>query len=662
MKTYKNQIKKIEQEKEYFEKIRSYLRLFKSVPIKEHIDTDTLNETIYQKTLSQGFILAPEIFHNYTDENLMELVGHIIEVFGLSGEEMNASFHKSWSRVRESEMKELVIEQLIHYFTTYGAEFYGVYSKENVFVPKEDLNIPDLDIDGLNLIIINGMTPSETKKRLFSLLESGIALSEDSVKDVCNIATHINISGSELDRIKNKEVSVILYSSLGIIPENPIEFLRYCVYESIEKTLLIKNSDTIERIKEQDNKRVGHLFKDYRIMYGFEKLAEIFFRFKPIFLAFRTNKQMRSYTNKLRKLADTHHKPMIRDYLNQVTELITDGEIDLGKFREELERSNIFRKIRLAYALKYRTEKRESILYRIRNGKTYAKEFSFPISYCKKAKELLEDVLESIKSSLTPLKGKKVYIPESIFYALPSSEKKFTGELPSGSFIKVKDDDIVLGVHWKNVEPHRIDLDLSLINSKEGRKIGWDALYRTEERNILFSGDMTDAQLPEGASEIFYVGENKEGTYILFINYFTYQKEINVPFKIFISKGDAYNRDSEDFMINPNTTIATTRSKLDSQQKVLGILVIDLEGIRFHFAESKIGESITSYNAEYTKHIQNYLVDFNSTPISLNKVLEDVGVIFVENPDESDVNLSLEEIKKDTIIHLLRDPESYKKV
>ena len=62
---------------------------------------------------------------------------------------------------------------------------------------------------------------------------------------------------------------------------------------------------------------------------------------------------------------------------------------------------------------------------------------------------------------------------------------------------------MIAGVHWEDVKRNTIDLDLSLINCHEG-KIGWNASYRSTEKSVLFSGDITSAPKPKGASEFFY--------------------------------------------------------------------------------------------------------------------------------------------------------------
>ena len=118
--------------------------------------------------------------------------------------------------------------------------------------------------------------------------------------------------------------------------------------------------------------------------------------------------------------------------------------------------------------------------------------------------------------------GKRIYIPNNIQYTLPATEKQFTDNLPSGSWVSVPKD-IIFGIHWEDVNNNRIDLDLSLINCEHG-KIGWDCSYRTDTGDVLFSGDMTDAPGDNGASELFYIQRQKAGSYILLVNY--YEKEI----------------------------------------------------------------------------------------------------------------------------------------
>ena len=89
---------------------------------------------------------------------------------------------------------------------------------------------------------------------------------------------------------------------------------------------------------------------------------------------------------------------MKEDFLNTVTSKIKNRKIvDFDRLRTELDKVNIFRKIRLAYALKYRTIDTDSILYRIRNGKSWATDFNFIDKVM--AKDTLDIVYASIVSN-----------------------------------------------------------------------------------------------------------------------------------------------------------------------------------------------------------------------------------------------------------------------
>ncbi len=632
--------------------MESIIRLFKAVEIEEEIKQPIIKENIMEKTIRRGFIFSSDVFGNYSEKELEKLIDEVSKVIGLSGEQMNKSFHKSWQKVRDASIEQLVIEQIIHYFTTYGFEYlFSKYDKDSVYIPSEKLEIPELK-EGINLIIIKGYTKEEIKNKLLSLLQSGIALAENTIRDVADIATYLEIGEKEIETIRNREVKVILYDYLGVVPSDPIEFLRYAVYKATDRTLLIKNRGTVEEIKAKKNVDVLGLFMRYKQQHGLEKLSQVFLRYKPIFLAFRTNRGMRKITNRLRKLAVDHHKPMREDYLNTVTARIKKGEeINEEEITDALNKANVFRKIRLAYALNYRRKDADSILYRIRNGKGYATDFEF--NKKEEAEGVFDIVMESIiKDVEKNVRGKKIYIPTYITYALPATEKQFTGDFPSGTFLSVPTD-MVFGIHWENIKDHRVDIDLSLISVN--RKIGWDASYRTKDRSILFSGDLTDAPPPRGASELFYVKKNEDSSYILFANYYNYQ-EIEVPLKIFVAR-EEIGKMKKNYMVNPNNILVTTTTVTNQKSKILGLITMTPKECKFYFAEAYLGVSITSSIRSWVENARKFLFDYYTNTISLNDVLEKAGCELVESKEECDIDLSPENMEKDKIISLLKQKE-----
>ena len=344
------------------------LRLFKALPITKK-ETKMQPLSFLEKTIRKGFIISPEVIANYPANDI--LIKLIESEIGLTPEQINASFHKSWLKVQEASIEQLVMEQIMHYFTTYGFQSLGVYNDSTVYIPHEQLDIPELT-DDLKLVLIKGYTWEELKEKLLKLLQSGIALKEDTMNDIVTVAELVGLTVKEIDSIKNKEVKVQLYDRLNKIPENPTEFLRYVIYKTTKETLLIKNKNLINKIKESDA-YIYPLFLKYDTENGLAKLSTIFYRFKPLFLAFKKDESVKPLINMLRKLEKTNHKPMSEDYLNSITGKIKNNKpLSKKELLNELSKVNIFRKIRLANALNYRVHDTNAILYKVRNGNGYA--------------------------------------------------------------------------------------------------------------------------------------------------------------------------------------------------------------------------------------------------------------------------------------------------
>lgn len=611
------------------------LRLFKAVPIDKHSMVPT-NPVAFKRTIENGYIFTPDVFGI---DSLIELVNG---VWGINARNLNQTFHKSWDKVANAPIQQLVIEQIAHYITTYGFEELGLYHQDFVYVPHEKLDVPELTED-FRLTVIRGMTADEFRDKVSDLLSSGVALSEQSVNDAYTVAVEFGFNQSIFD-IKNHEVQVKLFDYHHIVPDKPVDFLRYAVYRSTGETLLIKNSALINKI--QNGNPVLSLFQLYDDQQDLSILATIFNRYKPLFLAFKSQKGMAPIINKIRRLATVYHKPMPKDVLNSVTADLKNHTLDLKGFNLALNQANTFRKVRLAYALQNRISGNDSIVYQIRNGKSYATDFKYDVHVHKTA-FLLHVVLNSIAGNLTPkVGGKRVYIPAGMNYALPATEKKFTGNIPSGSYVEVPGD-MVVGIHWNNVGNHRIDLDLSLMNAEA--KVGWDAAYRSHDRSLLFSGDRTDAPNPAGASELFRIS-GTSGAWMMNVNYYNFYEYVDVPFQIVV--GEASGKGAN-YTIDPNHLIASANSVMDVHQKTLGLVVSDDKSRKFYFTESNFGGGRTSVHRPYIEQGRQFLVNSLLHSISLNDLLVRAGAVLVDNQADADIDLSTESLDKTTILALL---------
>lgn len=617
--------------------IKATLRLFNAVQVESRQNRN-IPQAVYERTIRNGYVLDPSIL---PEDDILEAIERVV---GLSGEKANAAFHKSWSVVQNASMESLITQQIIHYITTYGFERLGIYREDAVYIPREVLDLPNLQ-DDMPLISIKAMDKGEILKRIMSL-GSGIALAQETLDDIMMIVKFNQYDAVFVERIGNRELKALLYDYYGLVPSDPIEFLRHIISKLTDESLLIKNDNLIEKIKKANGKFLDLLLKDAP-----DNLASIFFRFKPLFLAMKSISMNKTFFNQLRKKANRLHTPMPEDYLNSITSLIKHKKLDLDRLAQKIETASIFRKIRLAYALKYRLSSESSIVYRVRNGRGWATEFNWDNGLEENTRQALKMVLASIADGIRENVGAKTFfIPANIHYALPATEKQFTGHLPTGSWVSVPED-LIVGIHWTNTQKRRIDLDLSLIGVSG--KIGWDASYRSKERNILFSGDVTDAPAPHGASELFYIKKGLPEPKILIANYFNFQTDDPVDCKI-ITAHENPKRFGSNYVIDVNHMVSAANIKISKRQNILG-LIININGEnRVYFANVSIGNSITSSKNENAMHARNYLIGSTVNSISLGEILSMAGATVVNKiPEGEFLDLSPETLNKDTLIDLI---------
>ena len=204
---------------------------------------------------------------------------------------------------------------------------------------------------------------------------------------------------------------------------------------------------------------------------------------------------------------------------------------------------------------------------------------------------------------------------------------------------------------------------------------GWDASYRSDKKDILFSGDMTDARLPKGASELFYVDEAYDkGAFLGTLNNYT-SNSTDVPFEFVIARAKEKPQVQKYHTLDPNDIIEKVNLKIERQhhQMVLGLIKIDNE-ICFYFNNFELGnlDSISSRNDKILMGAFDYLKTYNEKQLKLNDILKEAGAIITnsskifvdtgatnENGEDIveevdvDIDLSLNSITKETIIDLL---------
>lgn len=690
----------------YVEKVEALLRLFKGYEVDEtfEVNDDEAKNKLLELGLMNGIL-----FGDLTYAIPSSILISCFDMYGVKAEEWNNTFHKSFQTVLDSPIQVLVAQQLIHYFTTYGLESMGLYNKDLVYIPAEKLEIPDFE-GKVKLAVIHPLTKQEIGNKLVDLLASGIALSPQTLRDVKILIEYID--KCDIEKIKNREIKNILYEMYDIVPSDNMEFFRYLIYKTTGETLLIKNKTMINKIKKCNKTFAYNLINQYVKTYGsYKELAKIFLRYKDLFLAYKIHnmdieylsyrKDMNKIINKVRKLADKYHERLQDNILDKISNIQEYSEYLCYKdeILEKLNKITTFREVRILNGLKYRVKlvndstsaKQSSMVYKIRNNKVYATKLkNLPTE---EQVEIYKELITLIENHLVirlqnNFKDKVFYIPENVRYAMPTSEKQFIGNLPIGTkIILPRHKNMIIGVFWTNLDNERVDLDLKAMNEQE--EIGWNASYYNARNSVVFSGDMTDAPKPKGATETMLIGSNVDNSvYTLKLNNFTRNKA-TVSFEFFVagtSDDIGIHRDyglSHNYTVNPNDVLISFKnafyndinSSYINTSLTLGQVSIEDNSIIISLMDYEdMSKSVSSMD-NVNWHIHNYNKLYRDAQLSLDDIIVRCGgqivptkeiekydkvgedengeAIYKKVVTQVDYDLSLETLEKDTLIKLL---------
>lgn len=561
-----------------------------------------------------GYVIAPDAM--WAKDNIVKFYNEQ----RLSGNDLNKTFHKSFEKVRNSSRYDLYIEQIRHYMSTYGTLMQG-----EIYIPDEVLEVPDLK---LSYKVISAYTAEEMTDKCLDLLRSGIALTEDTINDVLTILTdELKYTFTGKEGIRNKEAIIKIADIYGVIPQDTMEFFRYIIYRATGESLLIKSPEMIAKIKETNFNPAAQFNK-----FGLERLAEIFNRFKPLFLSFK--KQCPAVINRISKLSKTCHKAMVVNPLS----LVTHRKLEKGD-SHWLDNATPFALFKALTACYQRMSNQTDFVYRIRNGKSWIKNDQ------KKATVTVAynfNILYAYLATRFNLSNTKVFVPNDIEYALPTSEKMFVGNIPTGT--KFFGDRLAVGMYWTN-DGGANDIDLSAMNIS-GTKIGWNARYA--DRELTYSGDITNA--PNGAVEYLHSNKGLKDAYLVMTNVFTGSNDCK--YKIIVGRGSNITKP---YMMDPNNLFAETECQSVQKQTVLGMLLPAVDErdrqsfvvLNFGAGQARVsgGNNTTAINALYQQW---------NRPFSFNELLVGLGADIVDNPEDADVDLSLDKLDKDSFTKLFK--------
>lgn len=554
----------------------------------------------------------------------------------------NRHFHQSWEKVADAPIEQLVFEQLMHYFSTYGLEALGfaampVLPCETVIA---DENMRPTDLKAFTVIRV--VSEKEAIELLNDYVRSVKKPSTDNMRLVIDVIDSLTVG---VDEIPSFEVKCAYCKAKHIAPVNGQDFLRYVVYITTNSTLLIKNKKEIETIKStltySWNKAIADEVADLFAKADLVECSKVFLRNKALFLAFKADKRNAPIINKIRRLAVDNHQPLSELTVANIMGLLGQNKKDdVLKVIKKTSNRNLIKLINAA-----NNDETEDRIYNIRNGKVYVNNKAVDKT---KTKWLYKECLKQLSLNLAgKLADKTFYIPTGVDYKAPISEKQMIGNIPYGSTITADTDDdaLCVSVAWDNYDGMRTDIDFHL--SSATRQFGWNSSYRSGE-DILFSGDMTDAT--NGATETFRVKASDE---IFLATVSLFNGHNKCPFKVFLSGADNF-RDRNKGLVDINKALVMPVGLAFNGTRSMSIgYMVDKT---FTFYGGNLGTNIVP-KADLYKNALNAITNRCTAMMSLADVITLAGgTIVAEVPEATDdkvINLAPENITEQMIFSIV---------
>lgn len=630
------------------------IKLF-NVALVENTPSKDMFKTVNQRAAQVGYFIHPAVCNESVLAFLKE-----------QSINPNATFYKNWLDVTSKTRLELALDQVFHYLTTYGTDF----ALGNGYVPNDGENDAPA-IDFKNFKVIMPISADDLFNRCWNMLCSGVALKGDTMCAVADyVIEHVhNGKMINVDSIKNREALAYICDILNIWPESAHNLFRLIMYKTTGDTMIVNNNDTIRRIKASE-----HIFDFNKLSDAdLTRLSSIFLRYKKLFLAFKhiyntACVDNHSAINKLRKLAVKNHKPFKAGFWQTLFSELKSAE----EIKAHLGELTPYKKIALMQLCKERYMLPKDNLYFIRNGKQFlkindavdvtVKELKDKAFYAAVIYNILKDsVIDTLKANSekdivvtfnedgTPAETKKtpkvVKHYSGMHIALPSSEKSFIGNYPFGTQFDLTQNNLI-GCYWRS-EWGTNDYDLSLIDIK-GHKIGWNANYYNMPRNIVYSGDMTDAE-PE-ACEVIKITNPIDVKALIKIN--QYSGATKSKFELFFGQSDKHfdYQAYKNFMVDPNEikfrATIEHENKKEMQVALVGNNKITL--MEVHSGNS-IVSSFNSHNEEYI----NTLMAKTEYFVDAEELLRDAGFQIVDENYTGEVDIDFANLDKDSLLSLL---------
>jgi hypothetical protein len=565
----------------------------------------------------------------------------------------NSTFYKTFADVTNKDRFELLIDQLLHY-----ADVYGLGRRDaEVYCPNGD----PINIDYRTYTVIKAVTPREFYDMCINCINAGAALATTTLDSlIAYIVERVQKDNYPIDlsAVANRDAQCMLSVKLGLYPTDGAGIIRVLYYKVFGNPMPIQGHMQLNALYGRKTRWGGRTEAtanvaniDLTTMTNEQKVAlsEVFYRYKKFLLGLKRVKKNRAVINQLRRMAEKNHKPTTLGFWETITNLSRKEVAErLEKELDKLDNNfKIARLIQMFELRRLQNLNKSRRIFTVRNGKVWLDKNSVApyAGWWQSVREaLVMKLIENIKAKRLETSPYAQYVkfPKNLELACPVSEKKFLGNVPFGSVYNLAGSNNYFGVYWRN-EWGTHDFDLSFV-SDQGNKLGWNSDYYNEGKNIVFSGDMTNAA-PE-ATEMFYASGDVElpnGNLILN----RYSGEPDSQWRLFFGQ-DKISNFGKNYMVDPNTILFSEMGKSTSKEQIVGriqdgkllVCVADL-------SDQRVSCGYVDRNQSFADQAQSYLM--------LKDILLRAG--YYEYTDEIAEKgiaptLDLTDLNKDTLLNL----------
>lgn len=576
----------------------------------------TVDSVLIRNCASRGYTMHPDCDGQRVMSYMRSLPQNI-----------NSTFYKSFKNVVDRSGFELVLDQCMHYASTYGTGHTGT-----PYVPNDNPSLMDFT----ECKIIEPITLAELTGKIQDMLHSGIALKNDTLNDIFELIAEFQIE-LDLSDIKNREFLIRYHISVGKPFDTAEETLQAINFIITDSACIVKDPATVNAYHmfakdsaltySNDFNYIEESFKSHSLF----EWAGIFNRYKPLFLALR-NSGLRPVINKISKLSKKHHLPMripmstvflTPQYINSPSEFAEAKHWLMRNVKD----MSIFELVKYHNAIQKRKHGDFIDTINIRNGKSWVKKTSWNLDTMSRMNldSLRYVITRQIRKKVEySLNWKNIIVPSDLKIALPTSEKNFIGTLPIGSYIDVKpEDNLIVGIYWKGEDGAR-DLDLSFTDI-DGNTVSWCNSYTDEGNNIVYSGDMTNAN-PEASEYLLFRNDMPNGVFTC--NSYCAEPESKYTFIVArLPEGAEFDYNH---MVNPDDIIFQTPMVMTGNQMSMAIYV---DG-RFIFTDRATGNGRVAKAGITTRDLIQSQIDMSKMILMLNDYMGNVS------PDGEDVKLT----------------------